>query len=192
MDFERFEKMSKAEAAALLQEFLTDGRANVDIVRAHAERAGVNANYSLETLPDLLKWALTEVKTIPLPPDPVVPEYIRANPEYEKARFNFDDRSGNLVVFVAYYLGECFIQRFSHLRWASGNRRTFKQNMPVVTGFLKQIELAPMLVVENVFARVIRGASGVEAIDTMVSSWRTSALASAPSYDNPELSDQSK
>lgn len=172
MKYELFDKMTKKEAALLLQEFLDDGRANVDLVRAHAERAGVNTDYSLESLPQFLEWVLSELRTVPRTADPEAPQWIRSTSEYERGLFDFDARSGNLLVFAAYYTGECFIRNFTQLRWASGNRDTLESNMVVVTGFSHGIEMAPMLVLENSFRRLIANPSDGRRFDSLVRVWR--------------------
>jgi hypothetical protein len=177
MDFEYFENLSKEQAQALLKEFLADGRANVDIVRAHAEAAGVRADYSLATLPEFLQWVASQLRTVPRAPDPNVPEWIRSTLDYERGLFDFDARSGNLIVFAAYYMGECFVRSYPHLRWATGNRKQFEQNMPVVTGFRYSKELAPMMVLENTFRAYIENQAGISRVITMVNAWRENAEA---------------
>jgi hypothetical protein len=47
--------------------------------------------------------------------------------------------------------------------------------MPVVAGFGSEIELAPMLVVENLFLRVLSGPGTLDAFDVAVQAWTSFA-----------------
>jgi hypothetical protein len=169
--------MSPSEAQEVLRQFLEDGVANVDIVRAHAEAAGVNCDYSLETLPAFLRWSFSQMNTVPREANPKVPEWIRATEDYQKGLFDFDDRSKDLICFTAYYFGECFIRNYPNLRWATGNCDAPKgvvnadANMPVVTGFAHNIEMASMSILENVFARLVAHPERSQDIDIMIDSW---------------------
>jgi hypothetical protein len=101
-----------------------------------------------------------------------VPEWIRSTPEYERGLFEFDEDSKNLICFVAYYLGECFVRNYSQLRWATGNAEYAEANMPVVTGFKREIELAPMLVLENLFRRITAKPDRISDIEIAIDTWR--------------------
>src|SRR5688572_24616001 len=100
-----FENLTDSEAQKVLSEFLEDGQANVDIVIAHASRAGVNCDYGISSLVSFLNWALSEMRTIPKEPDNSVPEFIRSTQEYQLGLYDFDNRSQNLLCFAGYYFG---------------------------------------------------------------------------------------
>ncbi|HVT29743.1 MAG TPA: hypothetical protein VHE81_17125, partial [Lacipirellulaceae bacterium] len=151
-----FDNLSAKEAQTVLSEFLEDGRANIDIVIAHANRAGVRCDYTIESLEPFLHWARSEMHTLAKNPDVSVPEFIRSTEDYQRGLFDFDDRSKNLLCFSAYYFGECFVRNFAQLRWAAGNIEYAEANMPVVTGFLHDHELAPVWVLNNIFRRIIK------------------------------------
>lgn len=175
MEAELFQNMSKEVAQQILAEFQADGKANIDIVIAHANQVGVECDYSVESLPAFLHWAFSKMQTIPREPDPDVPDWIRSTEDYRKGLFDFDDRSKNLICFVAYYLGECFVRLFPKLKWGTGNQELHQANMPVVTGFGSEEELPPMLVIENVFRRAIKRPDRVGGIDTAVATWLNKA-----------------
>jgi hypothetical protein len=61
------------------------------------------------------------------------------------------------------------------LHWSIGNPEFVKKNMPVVTGFKSEVELAPIMVVENIYSRILRGAASAEAIDVMRDHWQSMA-----------------
>lgn len=155
MNFEYFGNLSKEEAEMVLREFLEDGKANIDTVIAHANQAGVDCDYSIESLPPFLHWALSEMHIVPKEPDMSVPAFIRSTGDYQSGLFDFDERSKNLICFAAYYFGECFTRSYPQLKWSTGYTEYSTGNMPVITGFIYDKELPPMLVLENLFRRVI-------------------------------------
>jgi hypothetical protein len=173
MRFDLFEQMDLVEAQELLRLFREDGVAHIEKVRAAAAQSGVVADFRIETLAGFLQWAFQQVQTVPKEPDPSVPEWIRSTPDYQNGLFEFDDDSKALVCLVAYYFGECFIREYPHLRWATGNPEFAKANMPVVVGFRGNMELAPMLVLENVFSRIVAQPERIEDIAVAVDTWRS-------------------
>ena len=74
-----------------------------------------------------------------------------------KGLYSFDDFSKVLVLRASYYLGECFVRNYNNLSWNIGLTHTAVVNMPVITGFKKKIELAPILVCENLLRRLVEG-----------------------------------
>lgn len=83
--------------------------------------------------------------------------------------FDFDEASKSIILAGAYYLGETFVRTFRQLRWATGNTEYLEGNMPVVTLFNHNIEMAPIMVVENMFSRVISGMGEPASIDAAIS-----------------------
>ena len=175
MGAELFQNMSKEVAQQLLAEFIADGKANIEIVIAHANHAGVECDYLVDSLPAFLHWAFSEMKTVPREPDPDVSDWIRSTEDYQKGLFDFDDRSKNLICFAAYYLGECFTRTYPKLKWGTGHEELHQANMPVITGFGPEEELPPMLVIENVFRRATKRPERSGGIDTAVETWKNKA-----------------
>lgn len=172
MGMELFDNLSEAEAQRLLSDFLKDGKANIELVIAHAKQVGVECNYRVASLPAFLRWAFSEMKTVPREADPEVPEWIRSTEDYQNGLFDFDDRSKSLICFASYYLGECFIRDYpSKLKWSVGNQELHQANMPVVTGFKHEKELPPMLVIENLFRRAIKNPKRQGDIDRAACTW---------------------
>ncbi|HJQ78893.1 MAG TPA: hypothetical protein VJ828_03010 [Lacipirellulaceae bacterium] len=173
MRFDLFEKLTLDQAQELLRQFKEDGAANIDGVRAEAAQCGVIADYRMESLPNFLRWAFLQMQILPTNPDTSESGWIQSTPENETGSFEFDEDSKNLICFVACYVGECFVRNYPQLRWATGNPEFAKCNMPVVVGFQHGKELAPMLMLENVFGRVIEMPDYIGDIAVAIDTWRS-------------------
>jgi hypothetical protein len=175
-DFERFESLSPREAQALLAGFLeTEARA-VEQTLAEALRQGLGTDYSIGSLSPIMCWALDQITTVRMLPDPALPAWITQTESYRRGLFDFDEPSAFIVLRVAYYMGECFVRSFPGLSWSVGDAETAEKNMPVVSGFDHQMELAPMLIAENLFRRVRSGMAGKDAFDIAVQRWADLAV----------------
>jgi hypothetical protein len=170
MDFRFFESLTQDEAEAYLRSFLTELRNAMPAFLDSACAAGVATDFSLSSISPLFAWISASLNTVPLEPDPEVPEWIRSSPTYAANLFDFDEPSRILILRGGYYLGESFVRAYPRLRWAVGRSNTAEQGQPVVTGFDHGMELAVLLVAENTLAREIAEPSDVPAI-TAVTSW---------------------
>ena len=79
--------------------------------------------------------------------------------------------SGYLVLRASYYFGESFVQHSNKLEWSTGNIETAEQNMPVITGFKYDIEMAPMLIIKNLFMRIVVRDVPTTDIDKAINTW---------------------
>ena len=175
MDYAFFESLSIEEAQQFLSRFLeTEGRAARDLVLS-ARQAGLSADFQLGSLVPMLSWIVGEIRTIPVEPDNSLPEWIRGSDSYIHNLFDFDDLSKVLVLRGAYYLGETFIRSCQGLSWTIGNSETAFGNMPVVHGFLGGLEMAPMVILENTFGRILSGRGSKADLEEMVSYWASRA-----------------
>lgn len=172
MRFDLFEQMTTSDAQNLLKRFRQDGASNVDKLLATAAACGVAADYGVGSLPEFLHWAFSHIRTVPVDVDRSVPEWIRSTPEYARGLFDFDDESKNLICLTAYYLGECFVRNYPQLSWAIGKPDFAEANMPVLTGFRQSVELAPLLVVENLFRRISQKPDRSPDIETAIEAWQ--------------------
>jgi hypothetical protein len=111
------------------------------------------------------------LRAIPRELERDLPWWIKASPRYPEHLIDFDADSRILVVRAAYYLGAAFVNEHPGLSWATGRRDTAEQNMPVVTGFREQLELAPMLVAENLFLRMLGDKADPSIIDSAMEYW---------------------
>jgi hypothetical protein len=102
-----------------------------------------------------------------------VPEWIRSSPPYRSDLFQFDDPSKDLVVQGGFYLGETFVRSFEPLSWTTGEAGLAQENMPVVGGFRDGDELPALLVVNNLFRRVLIDPGRSSDIEGTVEFWRS-------------------
>ncbi|HEX7035553.1 MAG TPA: hypothetical protein VF210_07250 [Pseudomonadales bacterium] len=173
MDFAFFDRMSSAEGEAFLSAFLrAEGSAVAEFVES-ARRQGVSPDFSIETLPSVMEWAVGQVKTVPKEADETIPAWITATEDYKRGLFEFAEESKPLVLRAAYYFGECFVRTFDGLKWAVGDNATAQRNMPVIAGFGNGIELAPILVTENLFRRILTEDPSSDAVDRAIRRWRS-------------------
>ncbi len=166
-----FESLTPQEADTYLRRFLETERSAVQEMISDAKKSGVSADFLIESVVPFLSWVLGKLKTTPRSPDLSLPEWIRRSTSYQSNLFDFDESSKVLILRSAYYLGESLVRSFPTLSWATGNPDTAVKNMPVVTGFRYQMELAPMLVLENVFGRILSGSKSSADLQEMVSTW---------------------
>ena len=63
------------------------------------------------------------------------------------------------------------MRTYDTLAWDMGNPETAEANMPVVSGFRAGVELAPMMVAENIFRRNV-GRDVLTDTRNVVETWR--------------------
>lgn len=168
-----FKAMTKEEAQEYLYEFLAFGQNEGMRILEGNLHFTTDLDFSIGSLPGVLKELVPKLKTVPREADPKVPEFIRNTEDYQKGLFDFDEGSTNVLLAAAYYLGEAFVRNFPHLKWATGNVDYIQANNPVVTGFKFKKELSPILVTENIFSGVISGIRDEDSINTVVEGWST-------------------
>lgn len=171
MNFAFFENLSPDEAEQYKTRFLELGRAALPALVADARLAGVNADLSIESVAPVLEWMAGLASTVAREPDPSLPVWIRMSDNYEKNLFDFDERSKVLILRAAYYLGESFVRSQPRLTWAVGRVDTAPQGQPVVAGFAYSMELAVLLVTENLFARLVTDGPSVAGVAQAVETW---------------------
>jgi len=168
MRYDLFEAMSIEEASNVLDEFAHRGP---EILKA--ERIQYDT-VSLSELPEeLLKIGL-RLTTVPVAADPSVPEFVRNTDDYKEGLFEFTEDSKRLIVGAAYMLGNCFVREFTKLAWGTGNPEYATGRMPVITGFTSDEELAPLLVANNLFRRLVKNRSLTKIFETCVERWSAS------------------
>ena len=171
MDFAFFDSISTDEGFAFFDAFLRAERSAVPHILEAARQQGISTDFSVETLPCVMRWALSQVETRPKAADSSLPSWITTTDGYKRGLFEFSEQSKPLILRIAYYFGECFVRSFEGLRWSVGNPDTAQRNMPVVIGFGNDVELSPILVTENLFKRVLSGEAESDAIDRAVKRW---------------------
>jgi hypothetical protein len=171
MDFSYFEKLSKKDAELYLEHFLLEVNEGFNKLLPDFEKEQIIIDYSIESIVPVINWVKLNLKTIPKMEDKNLPSWITESEVYKKGLYTFDEISRILILRVSYYFGECFVRSNKKLTWNIGNAKTAECNMPVVTGFKKKLELAPILICENLIRRLVQGAD-LTIINTALEYWK--------------------
>jgi hypothetical protein len=124
VDFDLFESLSPNEARSLLEGFLETESVAVEEMLAKARQQGLRTDYSLRSTAPLMRWAISQVKTTPLPENPELPIWIRETDSCKSSLLGFDQSSKAIVLRPAYYPGECLVRTFPGLTWAVASHET--------------------------------------------------------------------
>ena len=136
-------------------------------------QAPVPLDYSIATLPTVLKWMLDQVRLYWVPIDESEPEWIRKSHPHGVPQI--DDNCKQFVLSAAFYLGESFARLPGH-HWTTGNPKYMGSNMPVVTGFEGDNELPPLVVCENMLPGEPAEAVSEAGIKAIVDHWQSMSL----------------
>ena len=167
-----FESLSKTEAQEFLDNFLTVESVEIQTLIKSAQKQGIATDFSVDSIEPLFHFSLDQIETVSKEPDGRLPDYILGSSSYIENLFDFSEASKVIIVKLAYYLGEAFVRTYPQLSWSTGNQENAEQNMPVITGFNHNLEMAPMLISENIIARVIADPESSGDIKAMVKSWQ--------------------
>jgi hypothetical protein len=169
MNFSFFDSMNIDEARDHLDGFIKTEALAIELMRPAAARAGVELSFSIESLRAFFRWILPHIEIIRVPVPETEPDWIR---EFHKdGLIEFTEESKYLILRTAYYLGECFVRATKDLSWGIGDLDSIEKNMPVITGFRSKMEMAPMMICENVFGGILGDGKPETVIDTMIKSW---------------------
>jgi len=171
MDFRFFESMTRTAAERFLSDYLRVEEAAWQETRLDVERAGISCDFSVGSVPGVMKWILKHVHVVRVEPDIAVPSWIRDTSSYQRGLFDLNEPSEELVIRASYYCGAAFVAHYANLSWGVGLPGFAQENMPVVTGFEHKLELAPVMVTENLFRRVLGGDADESTIDVAVEYW---------------------
>lgn len=171
MQFEYFAQISQKDATAFLQRFLKTESSHIQETAKRCAVDGVKMDFSIKSIAPFLRWVFAMVRVVPKEPDPTVPAWIRNTETHAKHLFDFDEKSGKLILRAAYYLGESFVRSYDHLHWGMGGPKTMLAKMPVVAGFDYELELAPILGVDNLFTRISGDPKKIGDIKECVDYW---------------------
>lgn len=169
MDFRFFDALTHEGAIAYLNRFLEiEGRAFTMMAEQVVYR-DLEMDFSLPSISRLMKGIYGQLKARSVPIPESEPTWIRR--AHQGGLIEFDDESNVLIMRAGYYFGESFVRASDGLVWGIGRSSTAERNMPVVKTFKHDLELAPVLVAENLFLRVARGSPLID-IDDAVTAWR--------------------
>ncbi len=171
MHFGFFEQLSPADADAFLQAFLEAEAAPTHDMLMAASADGLPTTFTPASISPVLLWVLPRLVTVPRPPDPAVPAWIRATPSYSPGLFDFAPESAAVLLRCAYFLGMSFVRTYGCLRWSVGDQRFAQKHMPVIVGFKHSLELPVLLVVENLFRRLIADHAPETTVSRAIDRW---------------------
>ena len=171
MNFAFFDSLSRSEAEDYLSRFLLEASEGLTETADAARSDGLMIDYSLGSLGTFAMWVLPRLQTTPRAPNLSLPDWIRQTKEYTDGLFDFTESSRILVLRTAFYFGETFVRTFPHLRWGTGDEDSALRHMPVIRNFNRSLELAPLLVVENLFTRVIAEPSQRHSFADAIQHW---------------------
>jgi hypothetical protein len=118
---------------------------------AAARAAGVRADYSVDSVPELLCWLAPRVNVVQVEPPEDVEPWVRDAMEQQHRGFReVDDGTRPLVLRAAYYFGQSFVESYPKLRWAPGRDNRIECQQPVITGFPTEADLPALVVAENI------------------------------------------
>ena len=127
MDWWFFAEGTEAEAREYLARFLDDGA---------VDDYGPKADYSLPSVPEVLRVLRGRVELVDAPPPDDAPEWVRdVVAEHGGGFRDFAESSRSCVLRAAYYLGAAFVTTYPVLRWELGGEERPEVRQPVVTGF---------------------------------------------------------
>lgn len=170
MNFSYFEGLDKKEAKEYFDHFLLEAKDGFLSIVPDLVHNGITVDYSIGSISPVFMWVKSQLIIIPEKSDQNLPSFIRESEIYIKGLYSFDEMSKILVLRASYYFGECFVRSYSQLSWAIGNKKTAEQNQPVVTGFKYKMELAVLLVCENLMRSLVEG-EGEPRIERTINAW---------------------
>ena len=172
MDFDFFNSLSADSANLFLQNFLEKEKIGFALMTDELRQCNINVGFCIDNIEPVLVWLFEKLKTIPSIPDESLPDWIRNSDSYRQGLFSFDEASNILILRAGYFLGECFVHDNPKLHWATGNVDSAVKNMPVVTGFRRGMEMSPLMVLENVYSRMIADSASTDSISKLIKTWR--------------------
>jgi len=172
MNFIYFENLSLRDADLFLNNFLEEESKGFNKIIPDLIKNGITVDYSYESIKPIIISEIKKIKTTKEKQDECLPSWITETESYRKGLYSFDETSKILILRISYYLGQCFVKNNKTLSWNIGNSATAEKNMPVIKGFKKKMELAPIMICENLFCRLIEGTDS-STIDTVISTWRS-------------------
>jgi hypothetical protein len=146
----------------------------VQSLRPLAAQEGVVLDYSQATCCAALAWFVGQVQIFRVPVPDDLPEWIRS--AHQEGLTEFTEDSKSVILRGGYYLGECFA-RLPGMRWTTGNPDYMHCHMPVVVGFNREQQMAPLVIFRVVCRRIVGDREPLSIIDRMLDTWRSFLVA---------------
>jgi hypothetical protein len=173
MDFAFFEQMTPEEAETFFLSFVKVEGAAVEALVVDANEAGVAADFSLGSMPSVFQYASQRIDVTPVEADDSLPKWIRTSATYSAGLYELAEPSRTVTVRLSFYLGETFVRRLG-LSWGIGDEGTAVVHQPVIDGFRNGVQMAPLLVTENLLLRLIEG-EPTKTVEAAIETWKALA-----------------
>jgi hypothetical protein len=170
MDIEFFENLSVEDAERYLQRFLEVERSGIKRTVRVVRSAGVEVDYSLESVAPFIVWTAESVRTREVPKPTDLPGWLATSIPAEDL-VEVAEASRSLVLRAAYYLGESLVRNRPNLRWGVGSADFAHQQQPSVLGFRGDQELPVLLVTENTVLNATQADDPRAAVERPINTW---------------------
>lgn len=167
MNFEFFYSLTKSEAKAYLENFLSEANNGINILLTKHK---YDVAFDFEIFKEIVTKEISGITTVRKKNDKSLPKWITKTNSYKSGQYEFSEDSLVLLLRLGYYLGQCFVNDYPNLKWSIGGEDLAVKNMPIISGFKKELELAPLLVMNNILRRIIETKDNSH-LDIMIDYW---------------------
>jgi hypothetical protein len=164
-----FIKLTKKEARLFLSNYLEKAAEGFNILDRDLTAASIIHDYSFTSLPRVIEWFSKRMIKINKEPDFNLPTWITETDDYRNSLYHFDEDSGIQILRASYYWGECFVKN-TKLSWAPGKYSSYK-NQPVIQPFIRNMEMMPYSICENLIRRIIDGEMVEDIVNRSIKAW---------------------
>lgn len=102
-----------------------------------------------------------------------LPAAIRNQPLHIKGEAIYDEKAKMCLLRMGYFFGECLVREFSRLNWSVGDPDLANSGEPVVKGFPRGLECAPIHVCKNIIGRIDALDLSFQEFTKTLDSWRS-------------------
>lgn len=145
--------------------FLTMEKVALDIIAEDMHADGIIPDYSLLSIPHVLKWILGRIELLN-----------KSNLSLENAEYisHINGQIDDMVLHAAYYLGESYVKTVPSLSWDI-DKNSFKKGavFPSVTGFKYDFRMYPLDEINEIRKKISerRNKTLERAIDEVILQW---------------------
>ncbi len=164
-----FSQLTKKEARLFLSNYLEKAAEGFNSLDHDLTDASIMHDYSLASLPKVIEWFSTRMVKVNEDPDKSLPKWITETEDYNSNLYHFDEYSDIQILRASYYWGECFVKN-TKLTWAPGRSSGYK-NQPVLQPFIRNMEMMPYSICENLIRRIIDGEKADVIVNESIKTW---------------------
>jgi len=146
--------------------FISNGETLIKEIAEDMKKDGVDADFSVLSVPLVLQWLLSKAKTIH-----------EKNTEVFGKNSGYSDNVRSYITLSAYYLGESFVRTSDSIAWK------IKDDTPLVSGFKFGFTMSPMEEATSVFKHMLK-TSEKESVQSRISIFKTTLRKLMPKQQN--------